>query len=328
MRRRDFIRLVGGLVGAWPLATRAQQGERVRRVAALWGGAKTASNKIAVSAFAARLEELGWRRGHNLLIDERWWIGTPEQMRGVVTDMLAASPDVFVAWTNLALAILQPMATNVPAVFVGVGDPVGSGFIANLAHPGGHITGFSSYDGPFGAKWLEVLKDAAPQVRHVMPLLHPETPVHKAFLRAIESAAPNFGVEVTVGGVHDAAEIERAISDFAANQNAGLIVLPHAVTLVNQDLIVALTLRHRLPASTGSTAGARDGYLVSYEIDFEDSFRHMAEYVDRILRGEKPANLPVQEPTKFKLAVNLKTARAIGLTVPSSLLVRADEVIE
>jgi putative ABC transport system substrate-binding protein len=205
MRRREFITLLGGAAVpsiSWPLAARAQQGERVRRVAILMGSAETALDQISVATF-----ELGWKSGRNLRTDVRWWSGTPEQMRGVIADMLMSSPDVFVVWTNLALAIFQPMLVNVPVAFVGVGDPVGSGFVASLAHPGANFTGFSSYDEPMGGKWLEVLKETAPQLTRVMALLHPETPSHQGFWRAIETAAPRLAVEVTSGGVHDSSEI-------------------------------------------------------------------------------------------------------------------------
>jgi len=215
---------------------------------------------------------------------------------------------------------------NAPDPF-SVGDPVGSGFVASLAHPGGNITGFSTYDGPMGGKWLEVLKQSAPHLTRILTILHPETPVHQAFWHSIQDAAPHFGVEVTPGGVHDASQIENAITAFAVKENSGLIVLPHAVTNVNRNLIVALALRHRLP-TIDAIRNANAGGLVSYSFDFEDQYYHGAEYVDRILRGQKPSDLPVQLPTKFKLAFNLRTAKAIGLTIPPSLLARADEVID
>jgi putative ABC transport system substrate-binding protein len=313
MRRRDFITLLGGAAGApallLPLAARAQQGERLRRIAILMGSAETALDQISVATFVARLDELDWESGRNLRTDVRWWSGTPEQMRGVIADMLMSSPSVFVVWTNLALATVQPMVVNVPVVFVGVGDPVGSGFVASLAHPGANVTGFSSYDEPMGGKWLEVIKETAPQLTRVMALLHPETPTHQEFWRAIEAAAPRLAVEVTPGRVHDASEIERNISVFAANENAGVVILPHAVTNANRDLIIALTLRHRMPAINGDPSSVIAGALVFYGIDWKDSFQHTAEYVDRILRGENPADLPVQQPTRFKLAFNLRTAR-------------------
>jgi putative tryptophan/tyrosine transport system substrate-binding protein len=248
--------------------------------------------------------------------------------RPVVSDMLGASPDIVVAFSNLAVAVLKPMAGNVPIVFAATGDPVGSGFVASLAHPGGNITGFASYDAPMGGKWLEVLKETAPQLTRILTILHPETPIHQAFWRSIQDGALHFGVEVIPGRVHDGSEIESAIAAFAVKENSGLIVLPHAVTAVNRDLIVALALRHSLPAIYATSGSVNSGELVSYSIDFEDSFLRTADYVDRILRGEKPSDLPVQQPTKFRLAFNLRTARVIGLEVPHNLLQRADEVIE
>jgi putative tryptophan/tyrosine transport system substrate-binding protein len=328
MRRRQFITLLGGAAAAWPLAARAQQPNQVRRIAVLMGSAETVLDQTNITTFVTRLDQLGWKSGRNLRTDVRWWSGTPEQMRRVIADMLVSAPDAFVVWTNLALDTLRPMAASVPVVFVGVGDPVGSGFVASLAHPSANITGFAAYDGPMGGKWLEMLKETVPKVNRVMALLHPETPSHQEFWQAIQVAAPRLAVEVTSGGVHDASEIERAILGFAANANAGIISLPHAVTIANRDLIIALTLRHGLPAIHGDPAAATAGALVFYGFDWEDSFRHTAEYVDRILRGAKPADLPVQQPTKFKLAFNLKTARALGLNISPSLLARADEVIE
>ena len=249
-------------------------------------------------------------------------------MRPVVAELLAFSPDVIVVFSNLALALLKPMAANVPVVFVGVGDPIGDGFVTNLARPGGNITGFAGTDGPIGGKWLEVLKETAPHLTSVMMLLHPETPIHQSFWRSAESSAPRLGVEVVAGGVRNTAEIERVISSFATKENRGIIVAPHAITWANEELIIALVLRHRLPAHYATAASIRAGGLVSYGHEFEDSFRKTAEYADRILRGEKPGDLPVQMPTKFRLIFNLKTAKALGLFVPPWLLTRADEVIE
>jgi putative tryptophan/tyrosine transport system substrate-binding protein len=327
MRRREFITLLGSAAATWPRAARAQQGERIRRITVLMGVAEGTLEKGWLAVLLARLDELGWKDGHNLRPDVRWWAGGPEQMQSVVADMLSSSPDVVIAVTNLALAVLKPVAGNVPVVFLGVGDPVGSGFVASLAHPGGNITGFATYEGPMGGKWLEVLKQTAPHLTRILTILHPETPIHQAFWHSIQDTAPHFGVEVTPGGVHDGSEIENAITAFAVQENSGLIVLPHAVTNVNRDLIVALALRHSLPA-IDAIGNANAGGLVSYSADLEDSYHHAADYVDRILRGQKPSDLPVQRPTKFILAFNLRTARAIGLELPHNLLVLADKVIE
>jgi putative ABC transport system substrate-binding protein len=328
MRRRAFITLLGGAAAAWPLAARAQQGERVRRVGVLMGTAAAEQFETYLASFLRRLEELGWKKGRNTRTEVRWWTGGPEHMRTVVAELLTFSPDVIMVFSNLALAVLKPMVGKVPVVFVGVGDPVGDGFVASLAHPGGNITGFSGYENTMGGKWLEVLKETAPHLTRVMTIFHPETPIHQAFWRSVEAAAPRLGLAVTPAGVHDAAEIERAMSSFATKDNGGIIVPPHAITWANDNLIITLALRHRLPAIFSTDGSVTAGGLVSYGYNLEENFRKTADYVDRILRGEKPSDLPVQQPTKFKLAFNLKTAKALGLTIPESFLLRADEVIE
>jgi putative ABC transport system substrate-binding protein len=333
VNRREVIGLFGGAAAvssvSWLLAARAQQRPGgIRRIGVLMGTAATEQGESYLAAFLQRLEELGWAKGRNTSIEVRWWTGGPEQMRPAVAELLAFSPDVIMVFSNLALAVLKPMAGNVPVVFVGVGDPVGDGFVTSLARPGGNITGFAGNNGPMGGKWLEVLKEAAPQLTRVLTILHPETPIHQAFWRSIKDAAPGFGIEVAPGGVHDAAEIESVISSFAMGESGGLIVLPHAVTWANENLFIALELRHRLPAVFATASSVTAGGLVSYGQDFEHNFRQTAEYVDRILRGEKPGDLPVQQPTKYKLAFNLKTAKAIGIAVPRPLLALADEVIE
>jgi putative tryptophan/tyrosine transport system substrate-binding protein len=330
--RRDIIALVSGAAAApsllRPFAARAQQPDRPRRIAVLMGSAPNQLGNAYVTTFLRRLEQLGWADGRNTRIDLRWWTSGPEQMRPVVAELLASSPDVFMAFSNLALALLKEMAGHVPIVFVGVGDPIGDGFVTSLARPGGNITGFAGTDGPIGGKWLEVLKETAPHLTRAMMILHPETPIHQAFWRSMEGAAPRFGIAATPGAVHDAAEIERSLSSFATGANGGIVVAPHAVTWANEDHIIALTLRYRLPAHFATAASVAAGGLVCYGHDFEDSFRKTAEYVDRILRGEKAADLPVQMPTKFRLVFNLRTAKALGLEIPPTLLARADEVIE
>jgi putative ABC transport system substrate-binding protein len=329
MKRRAFITLIGGAAAAsWPLAVWAQQGDGMRRIGVLMGAAPTQLGETYLDAFISRLDELGWKKGRNTRTEVRWWRGGPEQMRTAVAELLAFSPDVIMVFSNLALAVLKPMAGKVPVVFVGVGDPVGDGFVASLAHPGGNITGFAGNEAPMGGKWLEVLKETAPHITRALTIFHPETPIHRAFLRSIEDAAPRLGIEITPGGVHDAAEIERAVSSFAIKENGGIVVLPHAITWANNDLFAALELRHRLPAVYATEESVMAGGLVSYGQDFADNFRKTAEYVDRILRGEKPSDLPVQQPTKYRLAFNLKTAKALGITIPPALLTRADEVIE
>jgi putative ABC transport system substrate-binding protein len=322
MRRRDFLGVV-----AWPVAARAQQ-RNVRRIGVLMGAAPSVLGEIYLASFSKRLEQLNWVNGRNVQMDVRWWTGGPEQMRPVVAEMLAASPDVVMVFSNLALSVIKPIAGNVPLVFVGVGDPVGDGFVASLARPGGNVTGFAGTEAPMAGKWLEVLKETAPSLTRAMAIVHLETPAHQAMWNAIRDAAPRSGIEVTAVGVHDAAEIESAMASFAAKADGGVIVLPHAVTWANGDLIIALAARHRLPTIYATEGSVAAGGLVSYGLDFVHSFWQTAEYVDRVLRGTKPADLPVQQPSKFKLTFNLKAAKAIGISVAPTLLNRADEVIE
>jgi putative tryptophan/tyrosine transport system substrate-binding protein len=326
LKRREFITLLGGAV-AWPLAARAQQGP-VRRVVVLVGAAETAWSRGWVAAFARRLDELGWREGRNLVTQVQWWNDQPEQMRVWAAELIARSPDVAVTYTNLALAVLKPIAGSVPIVFVGVGDPVGSGFVDSLAHPGGNITGFASHEPSMGGKWLEVLKETAPQIARVLAIVHPDTPASQAQWRSVEEAAPRLAIEATAGNVHNAAEIEQVITSFAQKPNGGLVVLPHALTIFNASAIISLAHRYRMPDVHALAEAVVAGGLVSYGINWDGQFRRAAEYVDRILKGTKPADLPVEQPTKFELVVNLKTAKTIGLEIPPLLLARADQVIE
>jgi ABC-type uncharacterized transport system substrate-binding protein len=329
MKRREFVTLLGCAAAAWPLAARAQQpAGDIRRVAVLMGIGETASSRSWLAALLSRLDELGWREGRNLVVQVQWWHDQPEQMRLWVTELMARSPDIVVTFTNLALDMLKPIAGGVPIVFSGVGDPVGSGFVASLARPGGNLTGFASHESSLGGKWLDLLKETAPNVRRAMAIMHAETPAHQAMWQTIEAAAPSLGIEVIAGGVHNAADIERVISSFAQQPNGGLMALPHALTNVNASMIIALAQRYRLPATYAVPEHVAAGGLISYGIYWEDQFRRAAEYVDRILKGTKPADLPVQNPTRFKLVVNLKTAKALGLTISETVLARADEVIE
>lgn len=329
MRRRTFITLIGAGAGAaWPMAVWAQRPGPLRRIAVLMGSAETELGKTYLATFLRRLEQLGWTQGRTARFEVRWWAGGTTEMQPVAQELLSFSPDVIMVFSNLALALLKPIARTVPIVFVGVGDPIGAGFVESLARPGGNSTGFAGTDGPIGGKWLEVLKETAPHLTRVMMILHPETPVHQAFWRSAEEAAPGLGIEVAQGGVHDGPEIERVIASFSPGENRGILVAPHAITWANEELIIAQTLRHRLPTHYATPESIRAGGLVCYGHDFDDSFSKTAEYVDRVLRGERPSDLPVQMPTKFRLVFNLKTAKAIGLTIAPSLLTRADEVIE
>jgi putative tryptophan/tyrosine transport system substrate-binding protein len=328
MKRREFISLLGGAAAAWPLAARAQQAGRIRRVVVLMGAAETAWSRAWLASFLQRLDELGWREGRDLVTQVQWWNDQPEQMRAWAAELMARTPDVAMAFSNPALAILKPHAGNIPIVFVGVGDPVGSRFVASLARPGGNITGFGSHAPSMGGKWLEVLKETAPHISRALAIMHVETEVHQGFRQSIEDAAPRLAIETTAASVHNATEIEGIITSFAQQPNAGLIALPHALTIFNAPMIVALAQRYRMPSIYAQAEAVAIGGLVSYGLNWNDQFRRVAEYVDRVLKGTSPADLPVQEPTKYQLTINLKTAKALGLEVSPTLLARADEVIE
>jgi putative ABC transport system substrate-binding protein len=327
MRRREFIATLGGAV-AFPLVARAQS-ERMRRIGALVAFTENdAEGQARIAAFRQQLQVLGWSEGHNLQIDFRYVVGGDvERMRHAAAELVALTPDVIFVQSNPGVAALQQVKRDIPAVFAQVADPVGSGFIDNLAHPGGNITGFTNFEAEIGGKWLEILKEVAPTVTHAVVLLHTQTDANVAFLRAAETASTSLGIKVTGAGVQDAAEIAAAFESFAA-PNSGLLLIPHFVTVSNRVLIGELAIRHRIPTVAAFRFIAASGSLVSYGIDVVDLFRRGASYVDRILRGAKPAELPVQEPTKYELVVNLKTAKAIGLSVPATLLARADGVIE
>jgi putative ABC transport system substrate-binding protein len=329
MRRREFITLIGGAAACWPLAARAQQPERMRRIGALIGFAENDPEQRARNtAFLNRLEELGWKDGRNLRIDYRFSEGDPERMRAHARELVALSPDLILVQTNPALTALRQTTSTVPCVFVQVSDPVGSGFVKSLAHPGGNLTGFTNFEPEMGGKWLEVLKENAPDIVRVAVLLHADLSVHSAYLRAAETAGRRFGTAVIAAEVRNVADIERVVTALAAEPRSSLIVLPHPVHIVHRDQIIALAARHRLPSIYPLRLFANAGGLMSYGIDQIDQWLRAASYVDRILKGAKPADLPVQQPTKYELVINLKTAKALGLTVPPMLLARADEVIE
>lgn len=331
MRRREFMMLLGGAAGAWPVAAYAQQQPslRIRRIGAILAADESNSlQKSYLEAFRQRLRELGWAEDRNLRIDVRWGGGNPDRMRRDATELVGLSPDVFLVVSNPGVAAFLAITHSVPGVFVAVADPIGSGFIQSLARPGGNITGFTNFEASMGGKWLDVLHEIAPSVTHVAIILHPETAAHTAFRMAAEEASRSLGVPVGAAPVHDAAEIKNAIEEFSKMPDGGLIVLPHIVTEVHGDLIIQLAAQHRLPAVYPFRHFAFDGGLVSYGVNLLDAFRSAGGYVDRILRGEKPGELPVQAPTTFELFVNLKTAQALPLTVPATFLSRADEVIE
>jgi putative ABC transport system substrate-binding protein len=322
MNRRDFIALCAG-AAALPWPARAQTAPRI---VGLWWSPQHARELLP--RYKQRLAELGWVEGRNIRYEVRIWDGELAAMRRQADELMAAQPDLVVALSNPAVAVLKPVSREVPVVFAMVADPVGSGFIDNLAHPGGSITGFTNFEPSMGGKWLEVLRETAPQMRRVLVLMHPETAAHKQFWRAIEEKAAPLQAEATAAGVHGADEIERAFAAFAAAGPGGVIALPHAVTEVNRDLIIRLALAHKMPSIFAFEAHAHAGALVTYGIDRGDSILRTADYVNRILRGARPADLPVQAAERFELLVNLKTATALGLTIPPTLLARADQVIE
>ena len=329
MKRREFITLIGG-AAAWPLAARAEQQEGVRRIGVLIGVADDPETKGWVSIFRKRLDELGWKVDGNLQIEERWTAGDPDQNRRFASELLAMKPDAVFAFSSVAVAALQQKNPTVPIVFTAISDPVGSGFVESLARPGRNATGFTNFVPTMAAKWLEVLKEIAPQVQRAVLLFNPQTAPYVAqyYQRPFEAAAPSFGVQATAAVVHKTAEIEAAIADTARKPGGGLVVPPDNFSYVHRELIFALAAQHRLPAVYPFRFMAREGGLVSYGVDLGETFPRAAEYIDRILKGTKPADLPVQAPTKFELAINVKTARVLGLDVPPTLLARADEVIE
>jgi putative ABC transport system substrate-binding protein len=327
IRRREFITLLGGVAAAWPLAARAQQGERMRRIGVLMNlAADDPEGQARIVAFVQGLQQSGWTDGHNVRIDTRWAAGDAARFQRYAEELLALAPDVILASATPSVQALQHATRTVPIVFANVGDPVGMGLVASLARPGGNTTGFSFFEFGFGAKWLELLKEIAPGVTRVAVLR--DLTIGPAQLSAIQAVAPSFGVELSAVGVRDAGEIERTIAAFARFSNGGLIVTASTPALVHRELITTLAARHRLPAVYPFRYFTASGGLISYGPDSIDPFRRAAGYVDRILKGEKPADLPVQAPTKYELVINLKTVKALGVTVPDSLLARADEVIE
>jgi putative tryptophan/tyrosine transport system substrate-binding protein len=328
VKRREFITLLGGAAAAWPLAARAQQGERVRRVGVLMNLTSDDPEALSrITAFVQGLQQLGWTEGRiNMRIDTRWGAGDAARFHRYAEELLALVPDVVLASGTPAIHALQQATRTVPIVFATVGDPVGMGLVASLARPGGNTTGFTPMEFGFGAKWLELLKEIAPRVTRVAVLR--DLTIGPAQLSAIQAVAPSFGVELSAVGVREASEIEGAIAAFARSSNAGMIVTASTSAAVHRDLIITLAARHRLPAVYPFRYLVTSGGLISYGANTIDVYRHAAGYVDRILKGEKPADLPVQAPTKYELVINLKTAKALGLEVPPTLLARADEVIE
>ena len=328
MKRRQFITILGG-AAAWPLAARAQQSERMRRIGVLMNlAADDPEAQVRLAAFHQGLQELGWTVGRNLRIDTRWGAGDADRYRRYSTELVALAPDVILAASGAIVPWLLQATRSVPIVFAQVPDPVGAGFVESLAHPGGNITGFTNFEFSIGGKLLELLKEIAPRVTRAAVLRDAADPAGVGQWGAIQTAAPSLGLELRVVDVRDAGEIERSITAFARGSNGGMIVTGSAPTAIHRDLIITLAARHRLPSVYAYRYHATSGGLISYGPETIDQYRRAASYVDRIFRGEKPADLPVQAPTKYELVINLKTAKALGLDVPASLLARADEVIE
>ena len=328
MKRRDFITLLGG-AGAWPLAAQAQQGERMRRIGVLLHlAAGDPESMTRITAFVQGLERLGWTTGRNARIDYRWAVGDPEHFRRYAAELVALAPDIILASTSPSVAALQQLTRALPIVFVQVADPVGAGFVATLAQPGGNATGFLSFEFGIAGKWLELLKEIVPRVTRAGVLRDASNVAEIGLFGAIQSAAPSVGLELTPISLRDADEIERGITAFAREPNRGLIVVGSNLATVHREQIITLAARHRLPAVYPDCVFVANGGLIAYGPDRVDQYRRAAAYVDRILKGEKPAELPVQAPTKYDLVINLKTAKALGLEIPSSVLARADEVIE
>jgi ABC-type uncharacterized transport system substrate-binding protein len=329
MRRRQFIGLLGGAAAAWPLAARAQQGERMRRIGVLTNlVADDPEAQARVGAFLQGLQELGWAVGRNMRIEYRWGAGDADRTRGYAAELVALAPDVILTSGASALAPLLQATRSVPVVFAQVPDPVGAGFVNSLARPGGNTTGFITYEYGLSGKWLELLTQIAPSVTRAAVIRDPAVSAGTGQWGAIQAVAPSVRVLVSPVNVRDAGEIERDVAAFAHGSNSGLIVTASALAIRHRNLIVTLAARHRLPAVYYQRGFVTGGGLISYGPDFIDQYRRAAGYVDRILKGEKPSELPVQAPTKYELVINLKTAKALGLEVSSSLLARADEVIE
>ena len=330
VKRREFIVLLGGGAVSWPLVARAQQGERMRRVGVLVGSTADDPNfQARMAAFQDSLAQSGWIDGRNVRIDTRWATSNADDLRRHAAELAALAPDVILAATGTATTAPLLQATRtVPIVFVIVIDPVGAGFVASLARPGGNATGFLMFEYGLSGKWLELLKQIVPGVTRAAVLRDPTIASGIGQFGALQAVAPSLGVELSPVDVRDAPEIERAVTALARSGNGGLIVTPSAVANRHRDLIATLAVRHHLPAVYGSSHYVAAGGLISYGPDYVDQYRRAAGYVDRILKGEKPADLPVQAPTKYELVINLKTAKALGLTVPDALLARADEVME
>jgi putative ABC transport system substrate-binding protein len=324
MTRRDFITLVGGTAVAWPLAARAQQPGRMRRIGVLIGGYRYSA---PLAKFREELQKRGWTE-QNLQVDVQFATDI-NQMNSSLTELVGRVPDVLFTNTTSAVLMMREKAKTTPVVFVIVTDPLGSGLVSNLARPGGQVTGFTNFEFSTSGKWFELLREIAPGLARVAVVFNPKTaPYANGYLRPLHAPAASFGVELIASGMADGTEIERVVSDISRRPGSGLMTIPDFFTAVHEELIITLAIRYRIPAVYHYRYFAAAGGLMSYGIDVAEQFQQGALYIDRILRGEKPGDLPVQAPTKYELVINLKTAKALGLDVPATLLARADEVIE
>jgi putative ABC transport system substrate-binding protein len=332
MRRRAFITLLGGAAAAAmsrPLAARAQQGERMRRIGVILGNSETdPETHVRIGAFRQRLIDLGWIEGRNVSFDQRFGATDPDRIQSLARELVGRGPDVILGVGTPITVALQKETRTIPIVFALVGDPVATGMVASLARPGANMTGLTNYEYAMGGKWVETLRECAPSVARILAVQNPENASAPGFMGAIEAAGRSLGMQITQTSALDVAATEQAVEAFAREPNGGLIVLPDAATGNLRESLVALASRHRLPAIYPFRYFAESGGLISYGIDTAEEFRVAAGYVSRILKGEKPADLPVQAPTKFELVINLKTAKALGLDLPPFLQQRADEVIE
>jgi putative tryptophan/tyrosine transport system substrate-binding protein len=329
MKRREFIALVGGAAIAWPLGARAQQPAQVRRIGVLMPFAEDHPvGQARVAAFVQGLRQLGWTDGHNVRIDYRWSAGDSDNIRKFASELIALGPDVVMAFTSAAVTALRQATSTVPIVFAVVADPVGAGYVESLARPGGNVTGFAAQEYAVGGKWMELLKEIVPRLTRVAVLRDSAIAAGPGQFGALQAVAPSFGVELRPIDLHDPSGIEHGIAAFAKGPNNGLIVTGSPSATLHRNLIITLAARHKLPAIYYERSFADAGGLISYGPDFIDQCRRAAGYVDRILKGERPADLPVQAPTKYELVINLKTAKALGLQIPDKLLALADEVIE
>jgi len=330
MRRRDFIKVLAGTGAAWPVAARAQQSDRMRRIGVLLGGsgADDPDFQARTDTLAQALQQLGWIEGRNLQIDYRSSTGDTERSRKFAAELVALNPDLIVASGTVSVAPLLQITRTVPIVFVNVGDPVGAGLVDSLARPGGNATGFALFEFSLSAKWLELLKQIVPGVTRAAVLRDATITVGIGQFAVIQSVAASVGIDVSPINAHNADEMERAVTAFARTPNGGMVVTAGGSSIVHRKLIISLAARHKLPAVYYRRLYVADGGLISYGPDYIDHYRRAAGYVDRILKGEKPSDLPVQTPTKYELVINLQTAKALGLTIPPVVLSRADEVIE